>query len=216
MRDYLSRKTLVPAHRKFPHGRMAIVGRLVMLSVCMLVFGVMSTQAQTGQDSRCAGYSGQAHGLCTAAVANGCFDGVQSPDCDALTANWNERCRVCAGPAPWEGCPCDFSAAKASEIGITASAQCEGFRAPEDIFIYWIQQVFDRVTGDTSSFSVAQDALGAPETAPACTIVNRGAFAGGVEGLTELQTAACVAAIKAVAVSLGAAPCPLPPDFLFK
>jgi hypothetical protein len=107
MRDYRSRKTEVPSKRKFHHGRMAIVGRLVVLSVCMLVFGVTSTRAQTGQDSRCAGYSGQAHGLCTAAVAAGCFDGVQSPDCDALTANWHERCRACEGPAPWEvTCPC--------------------------------------------------------------------------------------------------------------
>ena len=88
MRDHRSRKTAVQSKRKLPRGRMALVGRLIVLSVCMLVFGVTSTRAQTGQDSRCAGYSGQAHGLCTAAVSEGCFDpGVQSPDCDALTAN---------------------------------------------------------------------------------------------------------------------------------
>jgi hypothetical protein len=72
----------------------------------MLLLGVPSTPAQTGQDARCAAFSGQAHGLCTAAVSEGCFDGVQSPDCDDLTSNWNERCRVCAGVPPWITCPC--------------------------------------------------------------------------------------------------------------
>jgi hypothetical protein len=97
----------MPSNRTFHHGMIAIVGRLVVLSGFLVVCGVTSTPAQTGQDARCAGYSGQAHGLCTAAVSEGCFDGVQSPDCEALTATWNERCRQCEGAAPWEPvCPC--------------------------------------------------------------------------------------------------------------
>src|SRR5215510_119618 len=203
MRDQLSRKTLVPTNWKLHHGRIALAGCLVVLSMFLLVFGVPSTPAQTGQDARCAAYTGKAHGLCTAAVANGCFDGVQSPDCDDLTSNWNERCRGCDGPPPWAAsCPCDFSLVIARDIGITGSAQCEGFLAPEVILIYHIEQVFDPVTGDISAFTIDQDVLTAG-AAPACGTVNRGAFLGGVAGLTELQTAACAAAIQAVAVSLG-------------
>jgi hypothetical protein len=123
MRDQRSRKTEVPSKQKFPHGRMAIIGRLVMLSVCMLVFGGTRTLAQTGQDARCAAYTGQAHGLCTAAVANGCFDGVQSPDCDALTANWEERCRSCKGEPPWLRKPVTCPCADAVEsLGLEGSA----------------------------------------------------------------------------------------------
>jgi hypothetical protein len=59
-----------------------IMGRLVVLSVFMLVFGATSTTAQTGQDERCADFTGQAHGLCTAAISNGCFDGVESRACE--------------------------------------------------------------------------------------------------------------------------------------
>ena len=123
MRDHLSWKPLVPANRTLPHGRMAIVSRLVVLSVCMLVVGSTRTLAQTGQDTRCAAYSGQAHGLCTAAVANGCFDGVQSPDCDALTANWEERCRSCKGEPPWLRKPVTCPCADAVEsLGLEGSA----------------------------------------------------------------------------------------------
>jgi hypothetical protein len=122
MRHHLSRKTLVPSKRKFQHGRSTIVGRLVVLSVFMLGLGVPSTPAQTGQDERCAAYRGQAHGLCTAAVAEGCFDGVQSPECDDLTANWRERCRPCIGGAPWAGCPC----AEAVGSAVDLNARFEG------------------------------------------------------------------------------------------
>lgn len=114
MRDQLSRKT------KVPYGMIALVGRLVVLSVCMLVFGVTSTRAQTGQDARCANFSGQAKGLCTAAVAAGCFEGVQSPDCDALTANWNEHCHVCVGTPPWEAAPVCPCAATGSALELNA------------------------------------------------------------------------------------------------
>jgi len=218
MRDYRFRKTEVPAQRTFYYGRSALVGHLVMLSVCMLICGVPSTRAQTGQDARCAAFSGQAHGLCTAAVANGCFDGVQSPTCDDLTANWTERCRLCTGPAPW-GCPCDFSAATAHDIGLTTeAAQCESFPdAPEDILVFRIQQEFREGTHILiSEFSIDQDIFFTPPLAPTCTIVNRGAVVGGVEGLTASQTAACVAAIQAVAGSLGVGSCPAPPVFRFQ
>jgi hypothetical protein len=110
MREQRSRKTLVPSNRQFHHGRSPIVGRLVVLSVCMLVIGVQSPPAQTGKDALCSEFTGQAHGLCTAAVANGCFDDDQSPACAVLTSTWNSGCRTCEGPAPWEEeaarCPC--------------------------------------------------------------------------------------------------------------
>jgi len=127
MRDHLSWKTEMPSNRKFHHGMIAIVGRLVVLSGFLLVFGVTSTPAQTGvppgQDPRCANFSGQAKGLCTAAVANGCFDGVQSPDCDALTANWEERCRSCKGEPPWLRKPVTCPCADAVEsLGLEGSA----------------------------------------------------------------------------------------------
>ena len=117
MRDHLSRKTLVPAHRTFHHGRSTIVGGLVVLSVFMLVLGVPSTPAQTGQDARCADYAGQAKDLCTAAVSEGCFDGVQSQECDELTSNWTERCRdrSCLGRAPWV-CPCTTPFGSAADL----------------------------------------------------------------------------------------------------
>src|SRR5262245_7543425 len=122
MRDQRSRKTEVPAKRTFPHGLSALVGRVVVLSVCMLVCGVTSTPAQTGQDPRCANFSGQAQGLCTAAVAAGCFEGVQSPDCDALRTNWKEHCRVCDGAPPWV-CPCADRAGSALELNSLFVAQ---------------------------------------------------------------------------------------------
>jgi len=122
MCEQLSRKTEVPSKRTFHHGMMALVGRLAVLSVCMLVFGVTNMPAQTGQDPRCANFSGQATGLCTAAVAAGCFEGVQSPDCDALTTNWNENCRVCDGAPPWV-CPCAARAGSALELNSLFVAQ---------------------------------------------------------------------------------------------
>ena len=122
MRYPRTRHTLSPSTRPVHHGRRTIVGRLVVLSVCMLVCGVTSTPAQTGQDPRCANFSGQAKGLCTAAVAAGCFEGVQSPDCDALTTNWNENCSVCDGAPPWV-CPCADRAGSAMELNSLFVAQ---------------------------------------------------------------------------------------------
>jgi hypothetical protein len=84
MRYQLSRN-MGPSNRKFHQRMITIVGHLVVLSVFMLVLGVTSTTAQTGQDERCSAYTGQAHGLCTAAVSEGCFDGVESQICDNLT-----------------------------------------------------------------------------------------------------------------------------------
>jgi hypothetical protein len=99
-----------PSNRQVHQGMIAIIGRLVVLSVFMLVFGVTSTTAQTGQDERCADFTGQAHGLCTAAVSEGCFDAIESQACDDLMTNWYERCMVCKGTVPWEEeeaiCPC--------------------------------------------------------------------------------------------------------------
>src|SRR5262245_51580833 len=107
MRDHRFWKTEVPSQRQCTHGRMALVGRLVVLSVCLFVGGVTSTTAQPAEDPRCAAFTGQAYGLCTAAVAAGCFVAQESQACDDLTRNWHERCRGCAGPAPWEvTCPC--------------------------------------------------------------------------------------------------------------
>ena len=109
MRSQRSRN-MRPSNRQVHQGMIAIVARLGVLSVFMLVLGVTSTTAQTGQDERCADFTGQAHGLCTAAVSEGCFDGVESQACDDLTTNWNERCRVCEGTAPWVLCPCGSAA----------------------------------------------------------------------------------------------------------
>ncbi len=105
MRNPLSRKPLVASNRQVHQGMIAYVGRLVVLSVFMLVLEVTSTRAQTGQDERCAAFSGQAHGLCTAAVAAGCFAGVESQACDTLLTNWEETCSVCEGIPPWKTCP---------------------------------------------------------------------------------------------------------------
>jgi hypothetical protein len=119
MRYPRSRKTLVASNRQVHQGMIAIVGRLVVLSVFMLVLGVTRTTAQTGRDERCAAYTGQAHGLCTAAVSEGCFDpGVASQECDDLTTNWNERCTRCEGAAPWTvACPCaNTSAVQLNEL----------------------------------------------------------------------------------------------------
>jgi hypothetical protein len=116
MRYQLSRKPLVPSNRTFHHGRSTIVGRLVVLSVFMLVLGVPSTPAQTGQDERCSAFTRQAKGLCTAAVSEGCFDGVQSQECDELTTTWNKRYRDREGPAPWAGCPCAEAVGSAVEL----------------------------------------------------------------------------------------------------
>ena len=114
--------------RYFP-GFIAILGSLVVLSVFVLVFGTTTPMAQPGQDERCSEYAGQAKGLCTAAVANGCFDGEESQECEDLAANWNERCRRCEGEPPWVvevvSCPCNFSAANLEAIGAhTAGATC--------------------------------------------------------------------------------------------
>ena len=68
-------RTLVPSNRKFHQGFIAIFGNIVVLSVFMIMFGATSTTAQTGQDERCSGYRGQAHGLCTAAVATDVLTG---------------------------------------------------------------------------------------------------------------------------------------------
>ena len=123
MRYPRTRHTLSPSPRPVHHGRRTIVGRLAVLSVFMLLLGVTSTQAQsTGLDPRCANFSGQAKGLCTAAVAAGCFEGVQSPDCDALTTNWNEHCSVCDGAPPWV-CPCADRAGSAMELNSLFVAQ---------------------------------------------------------------------------------------------
>jgi hypothetical protein len=106
-------------HQRYSQEFIAILGSLVVLSVFMLVFGVATPMAQTGQDDRCADYTEQAHGLCTAAVANGCFDGAESQACENLTRNWNERCGVCEGPAPWGAqCPCaaDGTAVELNEL----------------------------------------------------------------------------------------------------
>ena len=94
--------------QRYSPGFIAILGSLVVLSVFVLVFGTTTTMAQPGQDERCSEYTRQAKGLCTAAVANGCFDGEESQECDDLAENWNERCRVCEGEPPWlpVTCPC--------------------------------------------------------------------------------------------------------------
>jgi len=46
-------RTLVPSDRKFHQGFIAILGSLVVLSVFMLVFGVTTPMAQTGQVTIC-------------------------------------------------------------------------------------------------------------------------------------------------------------------
>jgi hypothetical protein len=93
-------------HQKYSQGFIAILGSLIVLSGFMLVFGVTTTMAQTGQDEDCLDYTGKARGLCTAAISEGCFDGVESQECDDLTTNWNDQCKSCEGPAPWVTCPC--------------------------------------------------------------------------------------------------------------
>src|SRR5688500_14149449 len=120
MHYQLFRKTLGPSNRQVHQGMIAIVDRLVVLSVFMLVVGVTSTTAKTGQDERCADFTGKAKRLCMAAVSEGCFDGVDSQACNDLTTKWDERCRECEGTAPWEEeeavCPCAEMAGSAVEV----------------------------------------------------------------------------------------------------
>jgi hypothetical protein len=118
-----SRKTLVPSNRKFHQGMIVIVGRLVVLSVFMLVLGATSTKARNSQDERCEAFTKQAHGICRKAVKKGCFDGVESRACEVLTTRWNEKCRVCEGPPPWEEeevlCPCAVQVGSAQALNAT-------------------------------------------------------------------------------------------------
>jgi hypothetical protein len=101
------------AHHRFPQGVITIVGGLLILSLILLLTGATPAQAQPGRADLCAGFSGPARGLCTAAVSAGCFEGVQSQDCDALGVNWTTHCPTCpAGTPPWVAtCPCSFALA---------------------------------------------------------------------------------------------------------
>jgi hypothetical protein len=112
------------AHHRFHQGVITIVGGLLVLSLILLLTGATPAHAQPGQDTRCAGFSGQARGLCTAAVSAGCFDGVQSQGCDALLTTWTTHCATCpAGTPPWLAtCPCNFSLAQLSAGFIDGSA----------------------------------------------------------------------------------------------
>jgi hypothetical protein len=93
------------------------MGSLVVLSGFMLLLlGATPAQAETGQDPRCDGYTGIAMGLCTAAVSEGCFDGVVSADCDDLTTNWTEHCSTCEEIPPWIQCPCNYSAEEITSL----------------------------------------------------------------------------------------------------
>jgi hypothetical protein len=104
-----SNTTLRPSHRHVHHGRLALVGRLVVLSVFLLVFVVPSTPAHADQNA-CALYTGDAQRICAAAVAARCFADAHSPACDALAQTWNEECSDCEGPAPWgPTCPCNLT-----------------------------------------------------------------------------------------------------------
>jgi hypothetical protein len=114
----------------------------------MLLLRVPSTPAQPAQDV-CAAYTGQAQRICRAAVAAGCFNGVQSPDCDALTTTWNERCDVCDGPAPWgPPCPCNLDGLNAEALhaemvsmgGVIAFVGCTDKRKEVSVFITGIDQ----------------------------------------------------------------------------
>jgi len=112
MRSHQPRHTLSPSHRHVYHGRRALVGRLVVLSALLLVFGATSARA----DEPCTSYTGRAKRHCAQAVAAGCFDGVQSPDCHTLTNIWNEACSECPGLAPWgPSCPCVESIGQTAE-----------------------------------------------------------------------------------------------------
>ena len=106
MRYQLSRQTLFPSNRKFHQGMIAILGSLVVLSVFMLLLGATTTETQTGRDERCNGWAGQVRALCMAAVSEGCFDGEESDECDALMTSWMEHCPQCAkvGVYPWAVC----------------------------------------------------------------------------------------------------------------
>jgi hypothetical protein len=78
------------------------------LSALLLLAGFAPARAQTGQDPRCTTFTGQAHGLCTAAVSEGCFDGVESQECEDLLTNWMENCSQCAEVSPpWTVATCD-------------------------------------------------------------------------------------------------------------
>jgi len=79
----------------------------------MLITGATPAHAKPGKNPRCAGYSGQAKSICTAAVAKGCFAGVEKPVCDKLVAHWTNHCKQCGGnPPPWHVCPCTFDVAQ--------------------------------------------------------------------------------------------------------
>ena len=110
MQSQPAEKTSVTSYWKGHQGMSAIIGSLVVLSVFMLLLGATTAQAQMGEDPRCAMFTGQAHGLCTSALANGCFDGVESNACENLATNWMNRCAQCSGTPPWR-CPCEGASA---------------------------------------------------------------------------------------------------------
>jgi hypothetical protein len=170
MRNFLSRKPLVASNRQLHQGMIAYVGRLVVLSVFMLVLGVTSTRAQTGQDERCASYSGQAHGLCTSAVAAGCFDGVVSQACDTLSINWEEGCNVCEGTPPWGEATCPT-------LGLNAAITRQIESVDEETLLIELvtvtTQPYEPVV--TSLTLPPTCALVGPPTTTSC-VVNRGNF----------------------------------------
>jgi len=110
------RHTLRPSQRHVHHGMLALVGRLVLLSVFLLVCGGTRTPAHAAQDP-CAPYTGDAHRVCAAAVTAGCFAGVQSSTCNTLAQTWNEGCDTCEGAAPWgPDCPCNLDGLNAEAL----------------------------------------------------------------------------------------------------
>jgi hypothetical protein len=88
----------------------------LIVSFLLLVSGLPSTPAYAYPNA-CTPYTGDAHRICTAAITAGCFAATQSPDCDALTLTWNERCDDCEGPAPWgPECPCNLKDSTGTEF----------------------------------------------------------------------------------------------------
>jgi hypothetical protein len=206
MRYPRTRHTLSPSTRPVHHGRRTIVGRLAVLSVFMLLLGVTSTQAQrTGQDPRCANFSGQAKGLCTAAVAAGCFESVQSPDCDALTTTWTERCGVCEGAPPWAAtCPCADAFGSAVELyerflALQPTPPIEKSCEAADTLRRVLQNA-----ADPSSLSVASDDED-------CTYILTNRLGEQIGGNIEMslgEAAACLADIRSLQALPGVCPTP--------
>ena len=178
--------------------QMSFNGVRIVLAVVLSILMATLAQAQTGQDQRCEGFTGQAKGLCTAAVSEGCFDGVQSQECADLTKNWETRCKRCEGRlVPWQPeCPCGdamdlFEQFSSQGYGVV---EIEGCSDESDFEYLKLSPV--RVRGDKLELSAGD--VGAPYCSFTLYIANGVSYDVSVEGLTDAQYGGCADTVSKV------------------